>query len=125
MGEPNISDEPVIERCTPYKTLQGPQGALIIFRSWMEDEINSTVFPRYQCGTSYRNIAAISVVLHQAQTDEFRRGQETFLRAAKVLSQELGGPGYRLLTGGTDCHMMLIDLKHNNRVSGWELTGSA
>ncbi|KAK3935391.1 SHMT-domain-containing protein [Diplogelasinospora grovesii] len=105
---------------TPYKTLRGPQGALIIFRRWMEDAINSTVFPRYQCGTSYRNIAAMTVALRQARTEESRREQGLFLQAATVLSQGLLERGYRLVTGGTDCHMMLVDLRSEG-ISGYRV----
>lgn len=104
---------------TTYKTLRGPQGALILFRKWMEDAINSTVFPRYQCGSSYRTIAAIAVALNQARTEDSKKEQGLFLKGAAVLSEELMKRGYSLLTGGTDCHMMLINLRDKS-VAGYE-----
>jgi glycine hydroxymethyltransferase len=105
---------------TSYKTLRGPQGALIIFRRWMEDAINTTVFPRFQCGPNYRSVAAMVVALKQARTEEYRREQQLYLDTAATLSRELLSKGHHLLTGGTDSHMMLVDLRKDG-ISGFEV----
>lgn len=104
---------------TAYKTLRGPQGAFIFFKRDMEESIDATVFPRFQCGTSYRNIAGLAAILRQAQSAEFLQEQKLFVNSAKVVAEGLLERGYRLLSGGTDTHMMLLDLKQIG-ITGWE-----
>lgn len=101
-----------IVTATTYKTLRGPLGALIFCRHGLKNCINSTVFPRFQSGANYRTILAIAVALKEAQTSRIRAEQLAFLEGAQVLANCLQRKGHKLLTGGTDSHMLLVDLRN-------------
>lgn len=83
----------------------------------LENPINASVFPGHQGGPHNHTITALSVALHQAQTQEFKEYQKTVLLNAKALAERLGKPkdkgglGYKLVSGGTDNHLVLVDLK--------------
>ncbi|OAA66636.1 serine hydroxymethyltransferase [Niveomyces insectorum RCEF 264] len=117
---------------TSHKSLRGPRGALIFFRRGvrrvnpktqaeelynLEQPINASVFPGHQGGPHNHTIAALAVALKQAQTPEFRAYQEQVLVNAQALAKRLsaprdkGGLGYALVSGGTDNHLVLADLK--------------
>jgi glycine hydroxymethyltransferase len=102
---------------TTHKTLRGPRGGMILFRHAYEKSINSSVFPGNQGGPLMHVIAAKAVALHEAATPAFRAYQAQILANARALAAGLLARGFRLLTGGTDNHLMMVDLR------GTELTG--
>jgi glycine hydroxymethyltransferase len=102
---------------TTHKTLRGPRGGMILFRRAYEKSINSSVFPGNQGGPLMHVIAAKAVALHEAATPAFRAYQAQILTNARALAAALLARGFRLLTGGTDNHLMMLDLR------GTELTG--
>jgi glycine hydroxymethyltransferase len=102
---------------TTHKTLRGPRGGMILFRERYAKAINGSVFPGNQGGPLMHVIAAKAVALHEASTPAFRDYQRQILANAKALADALMRRGFRLLTGGTDNHLMMLDLR------GTELTG--
>jgi glycine hydroxymethyltransferase len=102
---------------TTHKTLRGPRGGMILFRRAYEKSINSSVFPGNQGGPLMHVIAAKAVALHEASTAAFRDYQRQIVANAKALAEALIRRGFRLLSGGTDNHLMMLDLR------GTELTG--
>lgn len=112
---------------TTHKTLRGPRGAMIFYRKGvrstnkkgerimysLEDSVNASVFPGHQGGPHNHTIAALAVALKQAKTQEFREYQENVLKNAKAMARKLGmnGLGYDIVSGGTDNHLLLVDLK--------------
>src|SRR2546428_3683832 len=102
---------------TTHKTLRGPRGGMILFREQYAKAINSSVFPGNQGGPLMHVIAAKAVALHEASTPAFRDYQRQIVVNAKALADALLRRGFRLLSGGTDNHLMMLDLR------GTELTG--
>ena len=102
---------------TTHKTLRGPRGGMILFRQAYEKSINSSVFPGNQGGPLMHVIAAKAVALHEAATPAFRDYQRQIVANARALAEALVRRGFRLLTGGTDNHLMMVDLR------GTEITG--
>jgi glycine hydroxymethyltransferase len=102
---------------TTHKTLRGPRGGMILCREPFAKAINSSVFPGNQGGPLMHVIAAKAVAFAEAQTPAFRTYQQQILTNAKALAAGLMSRGLRLCSGGTDNHLMLIDLR------GSELTG--
>jgi len=102
---------------TTHKTLRGPRGGMVLFREAFAKSLNSSVFPGNQGGPLMHVIAAKAVALHEAATPAFRDYQRQILANAKALADGLLKRGFRLLTGGTDNHLMMMDLR------GTELTG--
>jgi glycine hydroxymethyltransferase len=99
---------------TTHKTLKGPRSGLILCKEKYAKQINSAVFPGLQGGPLMHVIAAKAVCFHYAMTDEFKKYQKQVLINAQLLATELLSKGYKVLTGGTDCHLILIDLRPNN-----------
>jgi len=95
---------------TTHKTLRGPRGGLIMCQSEFAQLINSRVFPGMQGGPLMHVIAAKAVAFKEALTDEFKLYQEQIVKNAKKLAAVLMEEGFRLVSGGTDNHMMLLDL---------------
>jgi len=127
-----VNDSPFpfadIVTTTTHKSLRGPRGAMIFFRKGvrksetkggktidtlydLEAPINFSVFPGHQGGPHNHTITALAVALKQAQSPEFRQYQEQVIKNAKTLEVEFTSQGYKLVTGGTDNHMVLLDLK--------------
>ncbi len=102
---------------TTHKTLRGPRGGMIMCREAYAKSLNSSVFPGNQGGPLMHVIAAKAVALKEALSPEFKRYQEQIVRNAKALAAALMAKGFRLISGGTDNHLMLIDLRQS------ELTG--
>ncbi|OGF47176.1 MAG: serine hydroxymethyltransferase [Candidatus Firestonebacteria bacterium RIFOXYC2_FULL_39_67] len=99
---------------TTHKTLSGPRGGFIISRKEFAKKIDSAVFPGIQGGPLVHVIAAKAVCFKQAMTPEFRKYQQQVVKNAKVLAAELVKRGFKLVTGGTDNHLMLVDLRGLN-----------
>ncbi len=95
---------------TTHKTLRGPRGGLILCRSRHAAEIDRAVFPGTQGGPLMHVIAAKAVSLKLALQEEFRAYQTQVVRNARALADELLREGFRLVTGGTDNHLMLVDV---------------
>jgi glycine hydroxymethyltransferase len=99
---------------TTHKTLRGPRGGLILFKKDYEKIINRAVFPGTQGGPLEHVIAAKAVALKLASTIEFFEYQKQIVNNAKALANALSRRGYRLVTGGTDNHLLSIDLRSKN-----------
>jgi len=95
---------------TTHKTLRGPRGGMILAKKSLAKKINSAVFPNMQGGPLEHTIAAKAVAYREASTPEFRKYQEQVLSNAKSLANTLKDGGLRLVSSGTDNHMVLVDL---------------
>jgi glycine hydroxymethyltransferase len=102
---------------TTHKTLRGPRGGMILCREEHAKTLNSRVFPGMQGGPLMHVIAAKAVGLKEASTPEFASYQRQIVANAKALAGGLADQGFRLVSGGTDNHLMLMDLRDS------ELTG--
>nr|KAJ3421184.1 glycine hydroxymethyltransferase shm1 [Polyrhizophydium stewartii] len=110
---------------TTHKSLRGPRGAMIFYRKGvrstnkkgepimydLENPINFSVFPGHQGGPHNHTITALAVALKQATTPEFKEYQVQVLKNAKALENEFRKRGYDMVAGGTDTHLLLIDLR--------------
>lgn len=99
---------------TTHKTLRGPRGGLILCQARYAAEIDKAVFPGTQGGPLMHVIAAKAVCLKQAQTEEFREYQCQVVANARALAEFLKEYGFTLVSGGTDTHLILIDLRNKN-----------
>ena len=95
---------------TTHKTLRGPRGGLIFCKSEFAKKIDSEVFPSWQGGPLMHVIAGKAVALKEALQPDFKVYQSQIVKNAKVLAEELTRRGYRLVSGGTDNHLMLVDV---------------
>ncbi|MBF8251187.1 MAG: Glycine hydroxymethyltransferase [Deltaproteobacteria bacterium] len=95
---------------TTHKTLRGPRGGMILCREEYAKEIDKIIFPGIQGGPLMHVIAAKAVAFKEALTPEFRKYQEQVAKNAKALAQGMIDRGYRIVSGGTDNHLMLVDL---------------
>jgi len=95
---------------TTHKTLRGPRGGLILCRKVHRKAINRSVFPGIQGGPLMHTVAAKAVAFKEAQADEFRAYQQSIVTNAKRLSTRLTERGFRIVSGGTDNHVFLLDV---------------
>ena len=95
---------------TTHKTMRGPRGAVILGLKDYEKRVNSAVFPGIQGGPFMHIIAAKAVCFKEAQEESFKDYQAKVLENARVLAEEFATLGYRVVTGGTDSHIVLLDL---------------
>ena len=105
---------------TTHKTLRGPRGGMILCREELAKQIDKAVFPGTQGGPLMHIIAAKAVALGEALTDDFKAYAHRIVVNAKVLSEELTARGVKLVSGGTDNHLMLVKLTDTG-VTGKEL----
>ena len=105
---------------TTHKTLRGPRGGLILAKEEFAKKLNSAVFPGTQGGPLEHIIAAKAVCLKEAQSDDFKTYAHNVVTNAKVMANALLKEGFDLVTGGTDNHLMLADLRPMN-ITGAEL----
>ena len=117
---------------TTHKSLRGVRAGLIFFRRGerpvgkkgemvpydLEQRINGAVFPALQGGPHNHAIAGVAVALRQAQTDEFRQYQAQTVRNSKAMARALTERGYKLVSGGTDNHLVLVDLRASKGIDG-------
>ncbi len=131
----------VIPSCFPYsdvvtttthKSLRGPRGAMIFYRKGqrgttkkgdpimydIEDKINFSVFPGLQGGPHNHTIGALATCLKQVNTPEFVEYQKQVLKNCSSLANKLNEFGYKLVSGGTDNHLVLVDLKASKSIDG-------
>ena len=95
---------------TTHKTLRGPRGGLILCRKELAKKIDSAIFPGTQGGPLMHVIAGKAVCLKEAMSDDFKAYQQQIVKNAAALAAELQKQGLRLVSGGTDHHLMLVDL---------------
>ena len=105
---------------TTHKTLRGPRGGMILCREELAKQIDKAIFPGTQGGPLMHIIAAKAVALGEAMTDKFRADQFQTVKNAAVLAEELMGRGLKLVSGGTDNHLMLLKLTGEN-ITGKDL----
>ena len=99
---------------TTHKTLRGPRGGVILMKAEHEKAINSAIFPGLQGGQLMHVIAAKAVAFKEAATPEFRAYQQQVVANARVFSQELIKRGLRIVSGRTESHVFLLDLRAKN-----------
>ena len=102
---------------TTHKTLRGPRGGMILANAEHERALNSAIFPGIQGGPLMHAIAAKAVALGEALRPEFRDYQAQVLKIAQVMADTLIGRGLRIVSGRTECHLMLVDLRAK-RITG-------
>ncbi len=96
---------------TTHKTLRGPRGGMIMCKAEFAKIIDKTVFPGIQGGPLMHVIAAKAVAFKEALSEDFKRYQEQIVKNAKTLAERLTSHGLRIVSGGTDNHLMLVDLR--------------
>ena len=109
---------------TTHKTLRGPRGAMIFSKMderELDKKIDKAIFPGLQGGPHTNVIAAMAVAFKEAMEPEFKKYAEQIVKNAKALSQELSKLGFRIISGGTDSHLFLVDVwKNGNGMGGKE-----
>ncbi|HEV8026204.1 MAG TPA: serine hydroxymethyltransferase [Stellaceae bacterium] len=95
---------------TTHKSLRGPRGGMILCKTEHAKRVDSSVFPGLQGGPHMNTIAGVAVTLKRAATPEFQAYGRDVLRNAKVLAESLMAQGMKLVTGGTDNHLMVVDM---------------
>ncbi|WP_312700420.1 serine hydroxymethyltransferase [Sedimentibacter sp.] len=104
---------------TTHKTLRGPRGGMILCKEEFAQKIDKAIFPGIQGGPLMHVIAAKAVCFKEAMEDSFKIYQQQVLTNAKTLAKELTDKGFRIVSGGTDNHLMLVDLR-NKGLTGKE-----
>jgi glycine hydroxymethyltransferase len=99
---------------TTHKTLRGPRGGLILMKPQLEKAINSAVFPGLQGGPLMHVIAAKAVAFKEALSPEFKSYQKQVMTNARVMAETLVKRGMRIVSGRTESHLMLVDLRAKN-----------
>ncbi|HNF96996.1 MAG TPA: serine hydroxymethyltransferase [Pseudomonadota bacterium] len=102
---------------TTHKTLRGPRGGMILCNAKHAQALDRAVFPGLQGGPHNATVAALAVALKEAQSEDFRRYAHQIVKNAKALATALLARGYELVSGGTDNHLILIDLT-NKGIAG-------
>jgi glycine hydroxymethyltransferase len=105
---------------TTHKTLRGPRGAMIMCKEKFASAIDKAVFPGVQGGPHEHIIAAKAIAYAEALTPEFQRYSKQVIENARALAAALGAKGYRIISGGTDNHLMLVDLFGSKGITGKE-----
>ncbi len=117
---------------TTHKSLRGPRSGIIFFRKGvrstkkdgskelydLESRVNSAVFPALQGGPHNHAIAAVAVALKQAQSEDFKQYQQQVVRNAHAMAAALISKGYKVVSGGTDNHLVLVDMKQSRSIDG-------
>ena len=108
---PNPVEYADVVTCTTHKTLRGPRGAMIMCKEEHASAIDKSVFPGWQGGPMMHSIASKAVAFAEAATDEFRDYARQIVANAKQMATTLAEEGLRIVSGGTDNHLMLVDLR--------------
>ncbi len=108
---PNPVPHADVVTSTTHKSLRGPRGGIILMKPEHEKAINSAIFPGLQGGPLMHVIAAKAVAFHEALQPEFKTYQERVVANARVLAQTLAARGLRIVSGRTESHVMLVDLR--------------
>jgi glycine hydroxymethyltransferase len=107
---PNPCEYADIVTSTTHKTLRGPRSGLILAREKYGKDIDRTVFPGTQGGPLVHVIAAKAVCFLEAMSPDFKQYQQQVIANAKVMATGLAAEGYRIVSGGTDSHLVLVDV---------------
>src|SRR5262249_9042345 len=99
---------------TTHKTLRGPRGGMIMCRAEHAQAIDRAVFPGLQGGPHVHNTAALAVALREAAQPSFKDYAKNVVTNARALAEALVAKGYHVVSGGTDNHLILIDLSNKN-----------
>jgi glycine hydroxymethyltransferase len=99
---------------TTHKTLRGPRGGMLLCKAEHADKVDKAVFPGLQGGPHMHTITAIAVALAEADTPEFVAYAKQIVKNAKAMAEKLLEHGFNLVSGGTDNHLILIDLRNKN-----------
>ena len=110
-AHPNPVEHADVVTCTTHKTLRGPRGAMIMCKEEHAKAIDKSVFPGWQGGPLMHSIAAKAVALAEAATDDFRDYAAQVVKNARQMAATLSDEGLRIVSGGTDNHLMLVDLR--------------
>ena len=110
-AHPNPVEHAHVVTCTTHKTLRGPRGAMIMCQEEFAQQIDKSVFPGWQGGPLMHSIAAKAVAFAEAATDDFKGYAHQVVKNAKALAETLTEEGLRIVSGGTDNHLMLVDLR--------------
>ena len=110
-AHPNPVEFADVVTCTTHKTLRGPRGAMIMCKEEHAKAIDKSVFPGWQGGPMMHAIAAKAVAFTEAATDEFKDYAHQVVANAKAMAETLTEEGFRIVSGGTDNHLMLVDLR--------------
>jgi glycine hydroxymethyltransferase len=108
---PNPVPHADVVTSTTHKSLRGPRGGIILMKAQHEKAINSAIFPGLQGGPLMHVIAAKAVAFKEALQPEFKAYQEQVAKNAKVVAETLTSRGLRIVSGGTQSHVMLVDLR--------------
>ncbi|MDE2121905.1 MAG: serine hydroxymethyltransferase, partial [Betaproteobacteria bacterium] len=111
---PNPVPHADVVTSTTHKTLRGPRGGIILMKSEHEKAINSAIFPGLQGGPLMHVIAAKAVAFKEALAPEFKAYQQRVVANAQAMAQALQQRGLRIVSGGTQSHLMLVDLRAKN-----------
>lgn len=124
---PNPVPHADIVTSTTHKTLRGPRSGLILMKEQYAKSVNSNVFPGIQGGPMMHTIAAKAVAFHEALQPSFKAYAQQVVKNAQALAEGLKGQGLRLVSGGTDNHLMLVDLRAKKLTGkiGEEVLGKA
>ena len=114
---PNPVQHADVVTCTTHKTLRGPRGAMIMCREEHASAIDKSVFPAWQGGPMMHAIAAKAVAFAEAATDDFKSYAAQVVKNAQAMAAAFQEEGLRVVSGGTDNHLMLVDLRN------FDLTG--
>jgi glycine hydroxymethyltransferase len=110
-AHPNPVPHADIVTCTTHKTLRGPRGAMIMCKAEHQKAIDKSVFPGWQGGPLMHSIAAKAVAFKEAACDEFRAYSAQTVANARAMAETFSSEGLRIVSGGTDNHLMLVDLR--------------
>ncbi len=99
---------------TTHKTLRGPRGGMLLCKAEHADKVDKAVFPGLQGGPHMHTLTAIAVAMAEADTPEFQAYARQVVKNAKALAEKLLEYGFNLVSGGTDNHLILIDLRNKN-----------
>jgi glycine hydroxymethyltransferase len=114
----NVHQSPIpffdVVTSTTHKTLRGPRAGIIMCKDKFANTIDKAVFPGMQGGPHENAIAAIAVCMKEAKTAAFKKYSEQIVKNTKALAKALSDFGFRLVSGGTDNHMILVDLTNKN-----------
>ncbi len=105
---------------TTHKTLRGPRGGMIMCKEKFAKQIDKAAFPGLQGGPHMNNICALAVALGEAMRPAFKKYAAQILKNAKVLENELRKYGFKIMFGGTDNHMLLVDVFSSKGITGKE-----
>ena len=112
---PNPTKYADVVTSTTHKVLRGPRGGIILTNNEeLAKKFNSAIFPGLQGGPLMHVIAAKAVCFKEALSEEFKMYTKNVIKNAKILSERLSKKGFKIFSGGTDTHLMLLDLRSFN-----------